>query len=536
MLEHYDRDPLVGSIVAEHYQIDALIGEGGMGRVYRAHHVRLQHRQFAIKVLIGDLATTVEMRMRFAHEADAASRLDHPNVVPVVDFGCTAEGLMFLAMELVAGPTLAEVIAACGPIDPVRVIAIARQLCLGLAHAHECGLVHRDFKPDNVIVGLSDGVELPRIVDFGLAIDNDDLATRLTTAGVALGTPIYASPEQTHNEPVDRRADLFALGVTLYEMLAGTTPFDGGALEIMHQNATSQPPPLAVRGGAVVPIALEDLVRRLMSRRPADRFASATEVIAALDLVAAVDQIAIAAPPLPRRRRRWVIAAASALGITGILGVVVPREPAPVVPEIAFEPAPRPAKRLEQPVIPPASVASQPEPQIRAAPVRPRSSPPRARPAVRVEPAQTVVVEAVAHEPIAEPREPALASEPPPPTSLPPPVIRSIVDARATIGSLEIRGSLSSSIVRRAIERTESPLRSCYLTTARATNQRDAISVRVSFEIDDTRRATKVAVGSTWPQLTRCITGVFEGLRTQVSPDVGTVPVSLEVTFAPELR
>ena len=231
-----------------------------MGRVYSAHHTRLQRRQFAIKVLLGDLAATMSMRIRFAQEADAASRLDHPNVVPVVDFGKTATGLMFLAMELVTGPTLAQLIATDAPLPVEHVIGLTRQLCLGLAHAHARGLVHRDFKPDNVVVVSGTGLEVPRILDFGLAITRDEPSARLTTAGIALGTPSYASPEQTHHEPVDERADLFALGVTMFEMLSGKLPFDGNAMEMIltpTSRPTPRPRPLprAVPSAPIAPVA-----------------------------------------------------------------------------------------------------------------------------------------------------------------------------------------------------------------------------------------------------------------------------------------
>ena len=162
-------DPLLGATLAGRYLIEELIGEGGMGRVYRACHHELP-RRFAIKVLFGELAALREMRARFRMEAESAARLDHPNLVPVVDVGETEEGLLYLAMEYVAGRNLAEIIAAEGPLEPARAASLARRLCRGLHHAHERGMVHRDFKPDNVLVVEEDGVEVPRIADFGLAV------------------------------------------------------------------------------------------------------------------------------------------------------------------------------------------------------------------------------------------------------------------------------------------------------------------------------------------------------------------------------
>lgn len=279
-------DPLVGTTIGDHYLVDACVAEGAMGRVYRAHHARLERKQFAIKVLIGDQASTLAMRLRFAQEAEAASRLDHPNVVSVVDYGKSQSGLLYLVMDFVSGPTLSRIIATHGPIEQSRAVTMARGLCHGLAHAHERGLVHRDFKPDNVIVTPVEGREVPRILDFGLAIAEGptENAARLTSVGVAVGTPVYAAPEQTSGGTIDHRADLFALGVTLYEMLAGVTPFVGNMAEILYLNATLDPPPIAERApGAQVSPALERIVRKLTQRDPAKRFDSARDVLRALD-------------------------------------------------------------------------------------------------------------------------------------------------------------------------------------------------------------------------------------------------------------
>src|SRR5262249_49919782 len=157
--------------------------------------------------------------------------LSHPNIVSVLDFGRTEDGLLYLAMDFVEGASLASLIT--GPMQPLRVVRLARALGQGLAHAHEHGFVHRDFKPDNIIVVREGDVEVPRIVDFGLAIraDPDGDSARITTAGAAVGTPVYAAPEQLGSDvDVDHRADLFALGVTVFELLAGRVPFDGNIL------------------------------------------------------------------------------------------------------------------------------------------------------------------------------------------------------------------------------------------------------------------------------------------------------------------
>ena len=286
-LSSFEADPVVGTVINDLYEVEECVGEGAMGRVYRAHHLRLTQRQVALKILLGDLAASVAMRLRFTQEAQAASVVSHPNVVPVLDFGKTPQGLLFLAMEYVEGRSLARIITDEGPLDPVRVIRLVRQLCLGLGHAHGHGLVHRDFKPDNVLVVDEADGEIPRIADFGLAIfaDTNQDAARLTSAGTVVGTPLYTAPEQALDRGVDHRADLFALGVAMYEMLAGCPPFDDSSpVEVLHNNLAAPRPRIAERApGVIVPPGLEHIVMRLMSSDRDQRYPSAHAVIEALD-------------------------------------------------------------------------------------------------------------------------------------------------------------------------------------------------------------------------------------------------------------
>ncbi len=298
-------EPLLGATIAERYVIEEIIGEGAMGMVYRARHVRLP-RTFAVKVLFGDLASDAVMRLRFAQEAAAASQLSHPNLVPVVDFGKSERGLLYLIMDFVEGETLAELIHREAPLDPLRVVEITRAMTLGLAHAHAQGLVHRDFKPDNVVMERREGAPaMPRILDFGLAIsarEDLDCDARLTQNGFVVGTPVYISPEQARDLPVDHRADLFALGVVMYEMLAGKPPFDGAAMDVAHKNMAEPMPPMAVRNpNAVVPAELEAVVMRLVEKAPEDRYQSAEELLAALDRIeGALTQARATVVDLPR--------------------------------------------------------------------------------------------------------------------------------------------------------------------------------------------------------------------------------------------
>ena len=282
-------DPLIGTTIADRYVLEELVGEGAMGLVYRAHHARLS-RLFALKLMFGDVAADVSMRLRFAQEADAASRMSHPNVVAVLDFGKTDNGLLYLAMEYAEGETLAALLRREGWLPEDRVIRLAKQMARGLGHAHRAGLVHRDFKPANVATATGDdGQDVVRILDFGLAITGGDghRIGRLTEHGLVVGTPIYISPEQARDQMVDHRADLFALGVVMYEMLAGKPPFEGTSQEIARANVTQQPPPISQRNPqATVSPELEALVLKLMAKKPPDRYQSADEVIAALAAIA----------------------------------------------------------------------------------------------------------------------------------------------------------------------------------------------------------------------------------------------------------
>ncbi|MCB9561451.1 MAG: serine/threonine protein kinase [Kofleriaceae bacterium] len=305
VLDTGDDDPLVGTILAERYQIESLIGEGGVGRVYKARHLRMS-RQYAIKVPFGELGYDAKVRARFANEAEATSRLRHPNVVGVVDVGETPQGLLYMAMDLAEGASLADLIERDGPMDAARVLHLIRQVARGLEHAHERGLVHRDLKPENVIVEPdADGTELARIVDFGIALFREEHGTsrgKLTTEGIVLGTPYYMAPEQAVDGEIDHRVDIFALGLMTYELLAGTLPFTGSPIDVARQNLGAQPPRIAERvpGLAVDPL-LEALAFRMLEKRPADRPQHLREVIGLLD---AIERD-------PTRARAFLVAAGS---------------------------------------------------------------------------------------------------------------------------------------------------------------------------------------------------------------------------------
>ena len=284
-----EADKLIGETLAHRYHVEMRLGEGAMGTVYRARHVKVG-RPFAVKVLHPRLLDDGKVAQRFEREAELAGRLRHANVIGVVDVGETPDGLRYMVMDFAEGVDLATLLD--GPMPAERIIHLTRQLLEGLYHAHEAGLIHRDFKPENVIVETDMyGAEVPRIVDFGIAIlregtDTPDGAGRLTTNGLVLGTPHYMAPEQAVADPIDHRIDLFALGIVVYEMLCGKLPFDGTGAEVARANLMLDPPPIAQRVPYLeVDPLLEAFARRLMAKKRDHRPATAKAARELLDLI-----------------------------------------------------------------------------------------------------------------------------------------------------------------------------------------------------------------------------------------------------------
>jgi hypothetical protein len=301
-------EPLVGGELAGRYMIEAVLGEGGLGRVYRARHKRMS-RRYAIKVPYGELTHDARARARFLREADVVGRLEHPAVVAATDVGETEEGLLYLAMDLAEGFGL-DVVLEAGPMPGHRIPNLIDQLLSGLAHAHERGIVHRDLKPANVIVDR----DVVRIVDFGIAALADEQSgaqPRLTTVGTIMGTPNYMAPEQLSAAAVDARADLFSLGVMLYEMLSGKLPFDGAPMEIAAMNTCSDVPRIAARAPEAGPVdpLIEALARWLMERDPVNRPQRAGDALKVLRLVRE-DRAAAAQALAPWMERERAVAAA----------------------------------------------------------------------------------------------------------------------------------------------------------------------------------------------------------------------------------
>ena len=276
-------DPLIGRVIADRYLILARIGEGGMGRVYLAEHVKMT-RQCAIKVMNPSLVTDTESLQRFAREASNAARILHPNVAAVFDYG-EADKIVYLVMEYVDGDSLSTVIARDGPLDPRRAIEVARQVADGLSAAHELGIVHRDLKPDNVILTHTrGGKEIAKVVDFGIAKAIAEAPQdALTRSGLVIGTPEYMSPEQLLGDPVDERADIYSLGCILYQMLTGSQAFTADTREQMIRRRLHETPPHVRDFDPALPRRLDTLIVHMLARSPTDRLASAADARDQLD-------------------------------------------------------------------------------------------------------------------------------------------------------------------------------------------------------------------------------------------------------------
>ena len=272
----------VGQVLGGRYRLEAPIGRGGFGAVYRATNLATNQR-VALKLLHDTRAMDERATARFEREAQLSSRLGHPNVVRVFDFGRTEHGELYLVMELLHGETLREVLGAERTVAPQRVVRIGAQICAALAEAHSLGLVHRDLKPANVLLCDVPGhVDFVKVVDFGIARARD--SETLTAAGAVLGTPAYMAPEQADPAAplVDGRSDLYSLGVILYELLSGAPPFQGEPMRVMLAHLDTPAPALRPTPERPIPAPLAATVMRLLSKAREDRFPSALAVADAL--------------------------------------------------------------------------------------------------------------------------------------------------------------------------------------------------------------------------------------------------------------
>ena len=310
-------DTPVGQILAERYKILDRLGSGGMAIVYRARHQTLR-TTVAVKVLKRRLAADRVSVTRFHREAMAAASVGNPHIVHIIDYGFTTSGDAFIVMEYLEGSSLRQVVRSEGPLAMGRAVSLCRQILRGLEAAHGQGIVHRDLKGDNVFVTCQGGRDFVKLLDFGISkvafAGEDKQSTGLTSTGVVMGTPQYIAPEQASGlDEVDQRADIYALGVILYEMLTGVLPFDGRTpLEILMKHVQEVPvPPSKRRPELGIPPELDAVVLKALAKDPADRYASAVEMKAALP-EGSILPGGFASGPLPSaaaaaRRGRWTL-------------------------------------------------------------------------------------------------------------------------------------------------------------------------------------------------------------------------------------
>ncbi len=393
-----------GQVIDDKVTLIELLATGGMGEVYRARQHSME-REVAVKLLHKSYSDDAVAVRRFLQEAKGASRLHHPNVITLFDFGQTDDGELYLMMELLTGRDLSKVLADEGPMPPERAVPIACQVCEALHHAHEAGLIHRDLKPENVILvqGSRRTGDYIKVLDFGIAkikpVEGSDAITR---TGVVCGTPAYMSPEQSMGEPIDRRSDVYSIGVMLYELLCGSRPFESDTtMKLLLAHANQAPPSLtATHPNVTVPDPLEAVVMSTLAKSPDDRPSTAGELadlltaalsqsIGNLDTEMAVRTPTEALAPLKETkmvralpvgipvetgmeldvspRRSW---APVALAVAAIIPLAFIAYQAFYKPQAA-DPTP-PAAQVEQP---PAAVQSDPPPPKPAAKAEPTPPP-----------------------------------------------------------------------------------------------------------------------------------------------------------------
>ena len=286
LLIHAHADPLIGRTIGSRFRITGLIAKGGMATVYRAEQNPLG-RICAVKVLKPSDADEkdLEFSKRFSREANTLSRLTHPNTVTIFDYGRTDDGVYYMAMEYLVGQTLRRAIRRSGPFPEPRTVHIARQICRALSEAHGFGVIHRDLKPANIfLVEHGDEVDFVKVLDFGLVKRiSETKGEELTQAGFSIGSPKYMAPERIRGDRVDARADIYSLGIMMYEMIAGKAPFHGSGNDVLMAQMQQEPLPLRqMNPGTRVSTTLEEIIARSIAKDPRVRFASMDEVLGAL--------------------------------------------------------------------------------------------------------------------------------------------------------------------------------------------------------------------------------------------------------------
>ncbi|MBU6454223.1 MAG: serine/threonine-protein kinase [Cyanobacteria bacterium REEB67] len=278
------QDPMIGTVIADKYELLSVLGVGGMSTIYKAKH-KYMGRMAAVKLLHPYLVADASMFQRFQYEAKAASNLNHPNVVAIYDFGITSGGTAYLVMDYLEGEDLSGILEREALLPEAQALEIFRQAAAGLAHAHSKGVIHRDLKPSNLFLcPEGDGRFNVKLVDFGIAKITDvdgtsEPAQNLTRSGEVFGSPLYMSPEQCSGKPLDVRSDIYSLGCVMYEVLTGRRPLAGAtAIDTMHKHLKEMPPPFReIAPTLQVSEKLEAAVRKCLAKKPDDRFACVSD-------------------------------------------------------------------------------------------------------------------------------------------------------------------------------------------------------------------------------------------------------------------
>jgi eukaryotic-like serine/threonine-protein kinase len=414
-----EADPLLGRVISGKFRVERALGQGAMGRVYLAEQTNLG-KQVAIKVLHAAMAGDAALEKRFQREAKSASALSHPNIVQTIDFG-KEEGMLFIAMELLAGRDLGKVIRAEWPFTPERLAHIVGQVLGALEEAHDKGIVHRDLKPENIVLLDVRGEDFVKVCDFGIAkvaAERDGDGSAITMAGMVCGTPEYMSPEQARGDDLDGRSDLWSVAVMLYQMTTGDLPFRANtALGVVTRVLNEQPVPPSKKQASIAP-PLEAVILRGLEKDRQKRFANAKAMRDSLyDAVGlkrpgsgqvparpagvgepemALADTGVATPASqpamvpsgsvhgemvaqPARRRGWLLLAAGVAAAAGLAIVgrtMMKDKPAPPAPVAVVAPPPQPIVQPPPPKVePPPAPAPEPPPPEPAKKKSHRSTP-----------------------------------------------------------------------------------------------------------------------------------------------------------------